>query len=328
MNTDEVAAPLALVVAVVVVPPPAKVPLAPVAGAVNVTTTPLVGDPPVVTVATSAAANAVLMTALCGVPLVAVIVSIAAAVFVRLKFAGVDTPATVAATVYSAGSSVGREYRRGRHAARIGRGRGRIAATREGPAGPRRWSRECHHYPTGRQSVGRHRSHQWRGKRCVDHRALRSPTGGRDRLRPPLTRPRYATERSLLLQYAKENAADIFVHPEQLSATRLIDRHVERCCGGVDGHVERIGRRICREQAVASNVARVRKWSSRECDAGVRCAGSEGEKWIADEPSSAQRAAGNRSLRSKVELRRIGKSLRPKGIVARKAGSRGVSLWN
>jgi hypothetical protein len=71
VNTAEVATPLAFVVAVFT--PPAKVPLAPVAGAVNVTTTPLVGDPPVVTVATSGAANAALTAALCGVPLVAVI---------------------------------------------------------------------------------------------------------------------------------------------------------------------------------------------------------------------------------------------------------------
>jgi hypothetical protein len=89
--------PLELVVAVAVLLPPAKVPLAPLAGAVKVTTTPLVGDPPVVTVATRGAANAVLTTALCGVPLVAVIVS--AAVFVRLKLAAVETPTAVAVTV-------------------------------------------------------------------------------------------------------------------------------------------------------------------------------------------------------------------------------------
>jgi hypothetical protein len=67
----EVATPLELVVAVLA--PPAKVPLAPEAGAVNVTTIPLAGDPPLVTVATKGAENAVLTSALCGVPLVAAI---------------------------------------------------------------------------------------------------------------------------------------------------------------------------------------------------------------------------------------------------------------
>jgi hypothetical protein len=99
VNTGDVATPLESVVTVVVFVPPAKVPLAPVAGAVKVTTTPPVPDPPVVTVATSGAAKAVLTTAVCGVPLVAVIVSPELAVFVRLKLAVLDTPATVAVTV-------------------------------------------------------------------------------------------------------------------------------------------------------------------------------------------------------------------------------------
>jgi hypothetical protein len=94
-----VAIPLTSVVAVAVLLPPANVPLAPVVGAAKVTTTPLVGDPPVVTVATNGAANAVLINVLCGVPLVAVIVSTAAPVFVRLKLAGVGTPAAAAVTV-------------------------------------------------------------------------------------------------------------------------------------------------------------------------------------------------------------------------------------
>jgi hypothetical protein len=76
VNVVEVATPLALVVAIVVFVPFAKVPLAPEAGAVNVTVTPLTGipsgDPLFVTVATSGA-NAVLTAALCGVPLVAAI---------------------------------------------------------------------------------------------------------------------------------------------------------------------------------------------------------------------------------------------------------------
>jgi hypothetical protein len=103
VNADDVATPLELVVAVVVrVAVPAKVPLAPVAGAVNVTTIPLTGCEPLSsTVADSGAANAVLMAVLCGVPLVAVMVAGGAAVFVRLKLAGVDTPATVAVTLYA-----------------------------------------------------------------------------------------------------------------------------------------------------------------------------------------------------------------------------------
>jgi len=98
VNVVEVATPLALVVAIVV--PFAKVPLAPVAGAVNVTVTPLTGFEPLSsTVATRSAANAVSIAVLCGVPLVAVIDAGAPTVFVRLKLAGVDTPATVAVTV-------------------------------------------------------------------------------------------------------------------------------------------------------------------------------------------------------------------------------------
>jgi hypothetical protein len=46
-------------------------PLAPLAGAVNVTTTPLVGDPLVVTVATIGVPNAPSTAWLCGVPLAA-----------------------------------------------------------------------------------------------------------------------------------------------------------------------------------------------------------------------------------------------------------------
>ena len=71
MKTADVAIPLALVVAVF--KPPANVPLAPLTGAVNVTSTPLTGLLPAsFTVATKGAANAVLIAALCGVPLVVV----------------------------------------------------------------------------------------------------------------------------------------------------------------------------------------------------------------------------------------------------------------
>ena len=63
VNRAEVATPEALVVAVLT--PPANVPLAPLAGAVNVTVTPDAGKPPApVTVATRAAANCVVTVAL------------------------------------------------------------------------------------------------------------------------------------------------------------------------------------------------------------------------------------------------------------------------
>jgi hypothetical protein len=63
VNTAEVAIPLAFVVAVFT--PLAKVPLAPLVGAANVTTTPLTGLLPAsVTVTTRGAAKAVLMVAL------------------------------------------------------------------------------------------------------------------------------------------------------------------------------------------------------------------------------------------------------------------------
>ncbi len=99
MNVDEVATPLELVTAVVVAVPFAKVPLAPVAGAVKVTVTPLVGTPPVVTVAPSLVANAVLTVAVCGVPLVAAMATTGAAVLVRLKLAEVVAPGADAETV-------------------------------------------------------------------------------------------------------------------------------------------------------------------------------------------------------------------------------------
>jgi hypothetical protein len=98
VNTPDVATPLAFVVAVFT--PPANVPLAPLAGALNVTTTPLTGLLPAsFTVATSGAANAVLIVALCGVPAVATRLAAAPAVLVSEKFAGVATLATVAVTV-------------------------------------------------------------------------------------------------------------------------------------------------------------------------------------------------------------------------------------
>jgi len=98
VKTAEVATPLAFVVAVLT--PPAKLPLAPLEGAVNVTVTPLIVFPPLsLTVATKGAANVVLIVAVCGVPLVAVTLAGGPAVFDKEKFAGVATPATVAVTV-------------------------------------------------------------------------------------------------------------------------------------------------------------------------------------------------------------------------------------
>jgi hypothetical protein len=79
VNAEEVATPSAFVVSVsVAVAFEAKVPLAPVAGAVKVTDAPLTGAPPSFTVATSGAANAVVTTPLCGVPLVAAMLSVGA----------------------------------------------------------------------------------------------------------------------------------------------------------------------------------------------------------------------------------------------------------
>ena len=99
MNAEDVATPLALVVAVVVAVPFANVPLAPLAGAVNVTITPLTGLwPASVTVATSGAPNAVLIGALCPDPLVTTTVAAGPVVFVSAKFAEV-APVALATTL-------------------------------------------------------------------------------------------------------------------------------------------------------------------------------------------------------------------------------------
>ena len=77
LKAAAVATPPASVVAVVLpAPVSANVPLAPVAGAVKVTTTPLAGDPFFVTVTTRGTAKAPSIAWLCGVPLVAVIASV------------------------------------------------------------------------------------------------------------------------------------------------------------------------------------------------------------------------------------------------------------
>ena len=100
MNTGAVAKPVASVVAVLT--PPAKFPLAPVAGFVNVTVRPLAGLPTASRTRTCMlVANAAFTSADCGVPAVAVILAGGPAEFVREKSAPVTTPATVAETVYA-----------------------------------------------------------------------------------------------------------------------------------------------------------------------------------------------------------------------------------
>ena len=97
VNAGAVARPL---LSVVTVTEPLNVPLAPVPGAAKVTLTPLTGLlPESFTVACSGVVNAALIVALCGVPAVAAMLAADPAVFVRLKLAGVLTPATLAVTV-------------------------------------------------------------------------------------------------------------------------------------------------------------------------------------------------------------------------------------
>ena len=99
VKAGAVATPVLLVVAVAV-DELLKAPLAPLAGAVNVTITPLIGLLPAsFTVACSAVVNAALMAALCGVPAVAVMLAGEPGLLVRLKLAGVFAPDTVAVTV-------------------------------------------------------------------------------------------------------------------------------------------------------------------------------------------------------------------------------------
>jgi len=88
VNTDDVALPEELVVAVVVVDPFANVPLAPLVGAVNITFTLLSRLPAKsFTVACSVDPNAVLIAAVCGVPPVAVTVCGGPGRLVREKLA-------------------------------------------------------------------------------------------------------------------------------------------------------------------------------------------------------------------------------------------------
>jgi hypothetical protein len=89
VNAGDTATPCAFVLAMAVLPPPAKVPLAPLEGALNTTGTPFSGFPLASrTVAARGLANKLLILALCGVPPVAVMEAGApTATMVRLKVA-------------------------------------------------------------------------------------------------------------------------------------------------------------------------------------------------------------------------------------------------
>ena len=95
-----VAIPFALVIAVTAAELP-NLALAPLEGAVNVTVTPLTGAfVRSLTVACKTVAKGVFTFVLCGVPAVAVMLAATGTVLVKLKLAGVLTPAAVAVTVY------------------------------------------------------------------------------------------------------------------------------------------------------------------------------------------------------------------------------------
>ena len=73
VNAGAVATPEALVIVVAKAPLPVKLPVAPTAGTLKFTVTPLIGFPlESTTVACKAAENVLLILALCGVPAVAV----------------------------------------------------------------------------------------------------------------------------------------------------------------------------------------------------------------------------------------------------------------
>ena len=101
VNRDEVASPFEPVMSVsVALPLVAKVPLAPLEGAVKVTEAPLTGLPSTsVTVATSGFVNWVLTFVLWPLPLVAVMFAGEPVMLVRLKLAGVVAPDVEAVTV-------------------------------------------------------------------------------------------------------------------------------------------------------------------------------------------------------------------------------------
>jgi hypothetical protein len=76
VNVEDVATPSSLVKSVSVFVPFAKVPLAPEAGAVNVTFSPLIFAPLTVTVAVRGALNVLPFAALCDEPLLAAIATV------------------------------------------------------------------------------------------------------------------------------------------------------------------------------------------------------------------------------------------------------------
>ena len=101
VKTGEVATPEVLAFTVAVIPPPAKVPLGPEVGALNVTLAPEIRLPLAsFTAATRGLANALSTCAIWPPPDMAVMLPGAPARFVREKDAGLMvTPATVALTV-------------------------------------------------------------------------------------------------------------------------------------------------------------------------------------------------------------------------------------
>jgi len=94
-----VATPVASVDTEALTVPPVKLPLAPVAGAVNTTIAPETPLPPLSFTVAFNAANTALMATLCGVPEVAVMLAGADARLVRENAADEATPVTVAFTV-------------------------------------------------------------------------------------------------------------------------------------------------------------------------------------------------------------------------------------
>src|SRR5579864_7971845 len=100
VKTLEDAMPFVSVTSVSVVVPFENVPLAELVGALNGTVAPVTGFERLSsTVATSGEEKVVPIAAFCGVPVVAVMVAGGPARFVRVNVAGVETPATVAATL-------------------------------------------------------------------------------------------------------------------------------------------------------------------------------------------------------------------------------------
>jgi hypothetical protein len=99
VNIEDVATPLASVVAVFT--PPANVTLAPLDGALNVTSTPLRGSPLLsTTCTTNGAMNGVLIAALCRDPLCGTSCAGGPTAFVKPKLAEGGSDGIVAVTIY------------------------------------------------------------------------------------------------------------------------------------------------------------------------------------------------------------------------------------